>query len=77
MVKVLLFAQFQEAAGRESVDVDAAGQPVEHVKSILKENYGLLDLDAATVAVNQEYTDKNTELKEGDTVAFIPPVSGG
>ncbi len=77
MVKVLFFAQFQEAAGTESVDVDAAGQPVSHVKSILKENYGLLDLDNATVAVNQEYTDMDTELKEGDTVAFIPPVSGG
>jgi len=77
MVKVLLFAQFQEAAGTESVDVDAAGQPVGHVKSILKENYDLLDLDNATVAVNQEYTGMDTELKEGDTVAFIPPVSGG
>jgi len=77
MVKVLLFAQFQEAAGTESVDVDAAGKQVDHVKSILKENYNLLELDNATVAVNQEYVDMNTELKEGDTVAFIPPVSGG
>ena len=77
MVKVLLFAQFQEAAGTESVDVDAAGKQVDHVKSILKENYNLLELDNATVAVNQEYVDMDTELKEGDTVAFIPPVSGG
>lgn len=77
MVKVLLFAKFQEAAGRDSVEIEAAGQPVKHVKSVLKENYGLLDLDQATVAVNEEYTNMDTELKDGDTVAFIPPVSGG
>ncbi|MYL32251.1 molybdopterin converting factor subunit 1 [Pontibacillus yanchengensis] len=77
MVKVLLFAQFQEAAGRESVEIDAAGHPVSHVKSVLKENYGILELDDANVAVNEEYTNMSTELKDGDTVAFIPPVSGG
>ncbi|MFC0524795.1 molybdopterin converting factor subunit 1 [Pontibacillus salicampi] len=77
MVKVLLFAQFQEAAGRESVEIDAAGQPVSHVKSVLKENYGLLELDHAKVAVNEEYTDMDRELQDGDTVAIIPPVSGG
>ncbi|MEE9252825.1 MAG: MoaD/ThiS family protein [Thermodesulfobacteriota bacterium] len=28
-------------------------------------------------AVNGEYAEEDRELKEGDEVAFIPPVSGG
>ena len=29
------------------------------------------------VAVNMEYCDRETLLKEGDEVAFFPPVTGG
>ena len=29
------------------------------------------------VAVNQEYARADTELKDGDEVALLPPVSGG
>lgn len=41
-----------------------------------------LGLDAATVrstlfAINQEYVKPEAVLKDGDELAFIPPVSGG
>lgn len=29
------------------------------------------------IAVNSTYCDENTVLKEGDTIALFPPVSGG
>jgi len=29
------------------------------------------------IAVNMEYTDRKYAVKEGDEVAFFPPVSGG
>ena len=29
------------------------------------------------IAINQQYITKNTKLKDGDEVAFIPPVQGG
>ena len=29
------------------------------------------------VAVNHEYVDKNFNLKDGDEIAFFPPVTGG
>ena len=29
------------------------------------------------VSVNQVYVNRNVQLREGDEVAFIPPVSGG
>jgi len=34
-------------------------------------------LSSLAVAVNQQYSGVNTSLKEGDEVAFLPPVSGG
>lgn len=34
-------------------------------------------LRTAMVAVNAEYSSDGTVLKDGDVVAFLPPVSGG
>jgi molybdopterin synthase catalytic subunit len=31
----------------------------------------------AAVAINQQYSDRNAGLKDGDELALIPPVSGG
>ena len=28
-------------------------------------------------AINQEYTDKNAQVQDGDELAFFPPVTGG
>lgn len=38
---------------------------------------GQLDNISLRIAINQQYITKNTELKDGDEVAFIPPVQGG
>ena len=29
------------------------------------------------ISINQAYVERDAELKDGDEVAFIPPVSGG
>lgn len=34
-------------------------------------------LTALAVAVNSEYAESGKELREGDEIALIPPVSGG
>jgi molybdopterin converting factor small subunit len=38
---------------------------------------GKLDEVTLRIAVNQKYIPKEIELKNGDEVAFIPPVQGG
>lgn len=35
------------------------------------------DLEVVRIAVNQEYITENVVLKEGDEIAFFPPVTGG
>lgn len=76
MVDVLFFAELQEKVGSDKVLIEADGRSVADLKKNLVDKYGL-KLDHAMIAVNEEYAHEDTVLNSGDTVAFIPPVSGG
>ena len=77
MINVLLFAQLKAAAGKDRLEVEAEGLTVSGLKQKLGADFGLEGLDAVMTAVNEEFADDETVLKDGDTAAFIPPVSGG
>jgi len=71
-VTVKLFAGLRERAGWSTRDVEAA-----RVGDVWRE-LGLGDEPAGLLyAVNKEYADRDRELRDGDEVALIPPVSGG
>jgi molybdopterin synthase catalytic subunit/molybdopterin converting factor small subunit len=71
-VRVRLFAGLRERAGWSEREVDAA--TVADVWPAL----GLGDEPAGLLyAVNREYAERDLELRDGDEVALIPPVSGG
>ncbi len=55
------------------------GTTVSSLINVLKNTYPELEknFDSVMVAVNEEYASAEQILKEGDTVAIIPPVSGG
>ena len=71
-VTVRLFAGLRERAGwsRKEIDADRVGDV-----------WGALGLgdepDGLLYAVNKEYAPLEQELRDGDEVALIPPVSGG
>jgi molybdopterin synthase catalytic subunit len=72
-VTVRLFAGLRERAGVSRLEVDdvaRAGDVWERL-GLGEEPGGLL------YAVNREYVDRAHELRDGDEVALIPPVSGG
>lgn len=77
MVHVLFFAELQEALGKEKITVQAVGLTIAELKEQHLKEYNLPNIDQAMVAVNEEYASESVQLQEGDTVAFIPPVSGG
>lgn len=77
MIEVLLFAQLQEAAGEGKLAVLADGITIADLKEKLKKEYSLGQIDKAMTALNEEYQPDDTIIKKGDTIAFIPPVSGG
>lgn len=77
MIEVLLFAQLQETAGQGKIKLEADGTSIGALKEKLKQEYGLHQIDKAMIAVNEEYQPEETIIQPGDTIAFIPPVSGG
>lgn len=65
-----------------SLELPGDSSTTKVLREIIVERLPRLKPVAATVtlAVNQEYIDPEqdeTPLKEGDEVAFIPPISGG
>lgn len=79
-VRVLLFAAYRERAGRAEVSLELErGATVAALVERLRRLFPRLapPEQEVVVAVNQEYADPSQELREGDEVALIPPVSGG
>jgi len=77
-VTVRCFAAVREALGRDCLAVDLpAGATVADLRGELgKTAPALLRLPLA-FAVNRAYATAATELRSGDEVALIPPISGG
>lgn len=77
-VTVLLFARLREAAGRERTSVAwAPGMTVGDVADRLRVELPDLPLRGSLCAVNERYARPHDLVEEGDTVAFLPPISGG
>ncbi|HLS67067.1 MAG TPA: molybdopterin converting factor subunit 1 [Pseudogracilibacillus sp.] len=78
MIELLFFAQLREEVGAASLTIDASEITVEQIKKQYLAKYEMDELlKSAMVAVNEEYAAEDTVVHAGDTVAFIPPVSGG
>jgi len=75
-IKILYFASLREQVGRSGDVVEPTEKS--SVDDIWKQATGLDELpDNLLIAVNQEYTSKEVLVKDGDEVAFFPPVTGG
>jgi molybdopterin converting factor subunit 1 len=78
-VRVRLFGSLRERAGRaeESLELPARATAVAAWEALVRAFPDLAPRRASlAVAVNREYAGFETELKDGDEVVFIPPVSG-
>lgn len=76
MNKIMFFAHLRDSVGEESVTKVASGKTIAELKQLLIEEYGL-KLDTVMAAINEEFASDDEVIQDGDTVAFIPPVSGG
>lgn len=79
MIQILLFASLAQQAGTQKVSLNIdAPVSVDQVRNLLQEKVGQLKgLDNCLIALNEEYVESSDFVKSGDTIAFIPPVSGG
>jgi sulfur-carrier protein len=83
-MKLLYLAGLRESLGRQSEDVTppASVSSVEALVDWLRARGEPWSVELAAsrrwrVAVNHEVADPGTVVKQGDEIAFFPPVTGG
>ena len=75
-IYVKYFASVRDMMGKDSENLEI------ETSTSANDLWKSLTVDKKTpvrvlVAVNHEYVDKKFKLKDGDEVAFFPPVTGG
>ncbi|MEC7875532.1 MAG: molybdopterin converting factor subunit 1 [Pseudomonadota bacterium] len=76
-VTIKYFASLRELMGESSriINIDEKSS-VDDIWQLLKDSKQV-EFDNVMATVNMEYVKNDKELKEGDEVAFFPPVTGG
>ena len=77
-IRVRLFAALREEAGAPFAE--ATGRTAGEVVDALAARFGTrfsTIAAAGSIVVNGERADRQTEIREGDEVALLPPVAGG
>jgi molybdopterin synthase sulfur carrier subunit len=83
MINVLFFAQVRELLGTAKLSIEANEQmqTAETLRAALAATDDkwakVLTSDKLLVAVNQTISPWDAPVKDGDEVAFFPPVTGG
>jgi len=77
MIKVLFFAHLKDHVGTSELSLEVENITVKELKQILEQKYSITFENYIMIAVNEEYAHSDVKIQNGDTVALIPPVSGG
>jgi len=84
MITVVYFARLREALGKstEELALPADVRDLAGLRRLLMSRGGawtdeLADSRPVRAAVNQDMADGGTPVRDGDEVAFFPPVTGG
>jgi molybdopterin synthase catalytic subunit len=79
-VKVLFFGMLRDIVGRaeEQIELDDGARLQSVFERYARQFPRLNALSSSTVlACNQRFCDRSEAVREGDEIAFLPPVSGG
>lgn len=79
-IKARFFALFRELSGKGVDEFEVAGPITAGAfkQDVIRRYPAIKDyFEHVTMAVNAEYAGMEQELKDGDEVAFFPPLSGG
>ena len=74
-IHVRFFASLREETGINSKEVDADGLKNVRDLWVLLTNKPLDD--TTLIAINKTYSGPESRVKDGDEVAFFPPITGG
>lgn len=77
-LKIIYFASLRDDTKKMQETFNTNASSVNGLYEELNDLYNFkIDKDHLKVALNEEYKNFDTKLTDGDTVVFIPPVSGG
>ena len=77
-IQVVYFAKLRELTGldQETFPIMKGSSPTDVLASINKRHH--IDIGSNfKIAVNDEFSDWDIKLNDGDRLVFIPPVTGG
>jgi molybdopterin synthase sulfur carrier subunit len=74
-ISVKFFASIRERAGRSEVQIASRG--IATAADVWTHTAGFTAPPNLLVAINQEYARFDQPVRDGDEVAFFPPVTGG
>lgn len=81
MIRVtsLFFAAYRDVLGTAEAEIELPeGASVGDLVQVIRRRPGGDGIPASpAVAVNREYSGPDRQLRDGDEVAFIPPIAGG
>ena len=81
MLTVLFFAQTRELVGVDKLEIEGDFATAEQLRQYLAgkgDKWALaLQSDKLLVAINQTLMSLESVVKNGDEIAFFPPVTGG
>ncbi len=76
-LRVEYFAILREHVGTNGEDLQTTATTPRALFDELDARYDFPPLARMKVAINDEFSDWNASLSDGDSVVFIPPVAGG
>jgi molybdopterin converting factor subunit 1 len=77
-IKVLYFAQLADLAGKTEETRELSDSSPAALYEQVREAYNFPHtFKQLQVAINHELSAHETELKDGDNIAFLPPMTGG
>ena len=84
-INILFFAGIREMFGFKEKNIkieESINSPEKLVKFLIEKEQGswiklLSSKDLIRVAINQEISEWSSTLKDGDELAFFPPITGG
>lgn len=76
-IRVEYFAILREHVGKGAEDIETGATTAGALFDELDRRYAFPPLSRMKVAINDEFSDWNATLADGDSVVFIPPVAGG
>jgi len=77
-INIEYYALLREQSGKNAEEIESNAKNARELYQEIRKKYQFsLDTDLLRIAINDEFTDWETEICEGDRVILIPPVAGG